>query len=215
MNSIPGGDAFRFSWEKTKSNLKFFIVSYIVSGLALIPSGIFLILTAVFAARSDWAITAVFGILMVLAFIATYAGLFIAYVKASMLMSAGEEVAIRDCMPTFDEWWKVLLANCIYFTGIGIGTLFCIIPGIWVAVKYWGYCWFIVEKGAGPVEALKEAGELSTDLVFDLLVFFVICGIIMWLGALVLLVGLIVAFPVVLMATTYVFRKLANMPVVG
>jgi uncharacterized membrane protein len=213
MNSIPRGDAFSYGWEKTKSNLKFFIVSYIVSGLALIPYGICLVLTVVFASRSDWAIATVFAILMAPVFIATYAALFTAYVKASMLISAGEEVAIRDCIPTFDEWWKTLVANIVYFAGIGIGLFFCIIPGIWVAIKYWGYCWFIVEEGASPIEALRQAGELSTDLVFDLLIFFVMCGVILWLGALVFLVGLAIAFPVALMAATYVFRKLADMPV--
>ena len=212
---VPISDAIGYGWEKAKGNLRFFILSYVLAGLALVPSGVCLVLTAVFAASSDWTLTVIFGILMVLSWLVVYVGLFIAYVKAGIRINAGEELTVRDCMPALDEWWKVFIANCIYLTLVGIGFLLCVIPGIWLAVKYWGYCWFIVEQGSGPVEAFREAGELSDGLTLELLVYFVICGVILGLGALAFIVGLALAFPVVLIATTYVFSKLAGLPVAG
>ena len=209
-DGVTEADAFSFGWEKTKGSLRFFFMSYIVSGLVFIPSGILLVLTIVFAAKSDWTLTTIFAILTVIAWLIPYVALFVAYVKAGMLIAAGEEVAIRDCLPSLGEWWKVLIANCVYATAVGIGLLLCVVPGIWFALKYWSYCWFIVAEGYGPIEALKAAGDLSRGITFDLLFFFVICGIILGLGALAFLIGLAVAFPVVLMATTYLFCKLTN-----
>lgn len=214
-DSIPIGSAFDFGWEKMKGNLRFFLISYIVAGLCFLPAGLFLVLTAVFAAKSDWVLTAIFAVLMVIAYIVPYVGIFIGYLKAGIRICSGEELHVKDCLPTVEEWFKVFIANCIYFTMVGVGLLLCVLPGIWLAVKFWSYGWFIVAEGSGPIEAFKEAEELTSDLTFDFLVFFVLCGVVLAIGWIALLIGLAFAFPVVLIATTYVFAKSAGIAAPG
>jgi hypothetical protein len=213
IENIPRGEAMRFGWEMTKENLGFFIASYIVAGLVWCVSGVLLILTVAHAADGNAGTAALFGLLTFLVSTITAAIMFVSYVKAGMFISAGYDVSIRDCLPTVGEIAKVYAAYFIWFVGIGIGLVFFILPGIWVALKYWPCGWIIIEKGLGPVEALKEAGELTDLLKFDLMFFFIVCGLVLFLGALVFLVGILIAFPVVLIATTYVFRLMANLEV--
>ncbi|MGH2461766.1 MAG: hypothetical protein ACRDIY_23170, partial [Chloroflexota bacterium] len=66
----------------------------------------------------------------------------------------------------------------------------------------------VVDQGLGPFAALEKSSDLTRGVKWKLLGFLIILAAIEIAGAIVFLVGLLVAVPVVVLATTYVFRQL-------
>lgn len=212
--AIPKGEAIRYGWNILEDHFGLFLGTYLLAALIQIPVLILFVLTIVFAARSNWALMAVFAILCALAAIPTYNALFIGYVKISLLICSGKEVGIRDFLPTVEELSRMILASCFYFAGVFIGLLLCILPGVWFALKYWNYGWIIIAEDERPIGAFLKAGKLSRHIKLDLFYHFVLCFILLLAGILVCMIGFLLAFPTVLLATTYVHLKLADMPAV-
>ncbi|AZR73372.1 hypothetical protein BBF96_08240 [Anoxybacter fermentans] len=83
-----------------------------------------------------------------------------------------------------------------------------VIPGIiwWIKFRFFSY--FIVDKGFGPIKALKKSSEITRDVKLDLFLFEVLLRFINVVGALCLVVGLVITVPVTLVANAYVYREL-------
>lgn len=77
-----------------------------------------------------------------------------------------------------------------------------------MTIKLQFYSYFIVDKNAGPIEALKKSWAITRGVKWDLFLFGLLLGLITLAGLLALVVGLFVAIPVGLLANTYVYRKL-------
>lgn len=73
-----------------------------------------------------------------------------------------------------------------------------------------GLCYyFVIDKGLGPVQALKASSRTTMGAKWQLLGFGILCGLINLLGLLCLVVGVFAAYPTVLVASALVYRQLA------
>jgi hypothetical protein len=71
------------------------------------------------------------------------------------------------------------------------------------------FAYFVVDKNKNPIEAIKASWEATAGSELNLLVlWFASLGIVI-LGVLALFVGLLAAIPVVLLAVTFVYRRLS------
>jgi uncharacterized membrane protein len=91
---------------------------------------------------------------------------------------------------------------------VAIGFVFLIVPGIYLAVKYQFYDYLIVDKGMGPIEAIKRSGVLTEGVKWNLVLFWLALVGINILGMIALGVGLIATVPVSWLANAYVYRRL-------
>lgn len=111
----------------------------------------------------------------------------------------------------FDAWgcfWRYVAAGILYGLIIMAGFILLIIPGIIWSVKF-GLCfYFIIDKGLGPIEALKASSRTTMGVKWDLFGFGIVCGLINLLGVLCLLVGVFATYPIVLVASALVYRQL-------
>jgi uncharacterized membrane protein len=89
-----------------------------------------------------------------------------------------------------------------------VGTILLIVPGIIWALKFQFYGYYIVDKNLKPVDALKMSAMSTSGKKGNLFVFFVLLGLINFLGLIALLVGLLISVPVTLLAYVYVYRLL-------
>ncbi|MGV8154618.1 MAG: hypothetical protein ACLKAO_09945 [Alkaliphilus sp.] len=89
----------------------------------------------------------------------------------------------------------------LYFTSIAV------LMFIWM-IRAWFYDYFIVDRGSGPVEALKRSWRITKKATWQLCLFFLMTLGINLLGAFFLLIGLFVTVPTTLLAFAYVYRKL-------
>jgi len=88
------------------------------------------------------------------------------------------------------------------------GTILLIVPGVIWAVKFQFFSYFIIDKGLGPIEALKKSSAITKGVKWNLLGFDLLIGGIALLGVLALLIGLLAAIPTAMIAMAFVYRKL-------
>lgn len=101
-----------------------------------------------------------------------------------------------------------LVGALLYGLMVGIGFLLLIVPGVYLAIRYGLFWYAIVDGRKGIVDAFKESARITDGVKWNLLVFaFASIGVIV-LGVLCLGVGLLVAVPVVMLATAHLYRVL-------
>jgi hypothetical protein len=69
--------------------------------------------------------------------------------------------------------------------------------------------YFVVDKGMGPIEALKASARITKGNRMRLLALFAAGMLISLFGALALIVGLLVAIPVITLASVHAYRRLS------
>lgn len=113
-------------------------------------------------------------------------------------------------LPTsFFGWWLDIYENPFYGAFWGIVFVLSSILGVYLAVKFALFPYFIVDKRAGPIEALEGSGKATTGAKWDLLALFILIAIVTALGALFFIIGLFAALPTTWVATAFVYRHLS------
>ncbi len=108
---------------------------------------------------------------------------------------------------------KIILTGLVLSIVSTIGFALCILPGILFAIFSYFTIYFVVDKDLDPFEAIGSSFKLVSNnfgqaLLSGLLVVLVILG-----GAILCLVGLLAAIPVVTIAGAYAFRRFQGQPV--
>jgi hypothetical protein len=112
----------------------------------------------------------------------------------------------------FDAWdcfWRYLGAGILYCLIVLGGLILLIVPGIIWAVKFSLCYYFVIDKGLGPIEALKASSRATMGVKWRLFGFGILCALINLLGMLCLLVGVFATYPTVLIAGVLVYRQLS------
>jgi uncharacterized membrane protein len=108
-----------------------------------------------------------------------------------------------------EEVVRYFLGSLIYGLIVFAGFILLIIPGIYWGIKYQYYSYLIVEKKMGPLDAIKKSGQITQGNIGNLFLFNLLLIVVSLLGLLALVVGVLVASPVVGIAQAYVYRKLS------
>jgi uncharacterized membrane protein len=103
---------------------------------------------------------------------------------------------------------KLIGASILYNLAVMLGLILLIIPGIYLALRFSMASYIIADTNAGIMDAFRESSRLTEGVKWNLILAFIVMGLIMLLGVLALFVGLIVAVPVVLIATTHIYVQL-------
>jgi hypothetical protein len=200
MKEFPYQQAVQFGWEKTKSNLGFLIlVMIIVAVINIIPDGIQnslpddLAVIVLLVGLVGWGINQVIQM-----------GL----IQISLKLNDEREAKFSDLFPFSEKTVNYIIGSILYGLIVIVGTILLIVPGIIWALKFQFYGYYIVDKNLKPVDALKMSAMSTSGKKGNLFVFFVLLGLINFLGLIALLVGLLISVPVTLLAYVYVYRLL-------
>lgn len=95
------------------------------------------------------------------------------------------------------------------FVGIAVvlGLILLVVPGIYLAVRLQFSTYYIVDKNAGIMDALKMSWELTKNGKLNLFLFDILLILLNFAGALLLGVGLLLTLPISLIAMTLLYRK--------
>ena len=194
------GEAVRFGWNIMKSNLGFFIGLLIVAALLyIVPS-----IIAERVAKENVLLGAIFhigdGVLSII--------ISIGLIKIALRFCDNEKGTFADLFTQYRLFFKYLFGSTLYVLIVIGGMILLIIPGFIWAIKFWFYDYFIVDKGVGPIEALKRSSAITKGIKWNSFVFFLLLGGINLVGALCLLIGLFATIPTTLVAAAFVYRKL-------
>lgn len=130
------------------------------------------------------------------------------FVRISLDVYDEKDFQVGDLFSEVGKWLKFFLATVLYGLLVFAGFILCIVPGIYFAVKYLFFAYYIVEKDYGIMDSFRASGDLTEGNKLDLFVLWVLLGLINAAGAMCLLVGLFVTIPLTLMAMVFVYRGL-------
>jgi hypothetical protein len=106
----------------------------------------------------------------------------------------------------FDRGHVYFLASTLYWASVAVGLVLLVVPGLVFAVRWNLFRWVIVETRSTPVAALRSAALLSARCRWPLLRVIVNATLLDLAGAALLGVGLLMAFPITLLARAVHFR---------
>jgi len=125
---------------------------------------------------------------------------------------SGNKLPFPELFTQFKYYWRVLLATLLLGLIVGVGFIFLIVPGIYLALKYQFTIYLIIDKNLGIMEAMNESSKMTDGVKMSLFMFGLMLIGVMLLGVICLGVGAFVAMPVAWLATVVVYRRLAGAP---
>ena len=224
------GDALSFGWAKFQANVGPILLSGLVLlvGLGIffgISLGISAVLTSdpscTFSDDGSYSFSDVTGFvvglvvqaittaLLLIAFQVISAGL----IRAALQVTDGGTWQFSEVLRT-DKIGKVLVAALLVAAITFVGTLLCYLPGIVAGFMLSYTMYFVVDRDLEPMAAVKASFELTKNNLGNTLVWYIVGGIVGFVGVLACGVGALVSLPVVLLGTAYTYRTLTGGTVV-
>ncbi len=195
--SFTIGGAIREGWELTKMNLGFLLVYQVI----------LYFLMWLFNGSSHTGFQ--FSIIQLIGWIIIALGK-MGFYNSALLLTKGLK-------PSFDQFYKNwrlflswMIASFIFGILFVIGFILLIFPGFYVATVFGFYPYFILDKGLGPIEALKESAQATKGVRLDVFLLFLTCIGLLILGLLFFGIGLLFTAPVTVIAVAVVYRKLTG-----
>ena len=194
-------EAILFGWNTLKKNLGFFL------GMLAIIVAVNVLVGLVMSSFSEEAPKVlVIGVSAVSWILDLLIGMGV--IKITLKFCDQEQATYRDLFSAYRLLLNYLVGLIVYGIIVAVGFIFLIVPGIYLAVKYQFYDYLIIDKGMGPIDAIKRSGVLTEGVKRNLVLFWLALVGINILGMIALGVGLIATVPVSWLANAYVYRRL-------
>lgn len=120
----------------------------------------------------------------------------------------GKEIYIGDLAKGFNVFVAAVLADILISVFISVGFLFLIVPGIVISALYMFALPLIIEKNMDFWQAMETSRKVVSRNIFELSAFILVLYILLFIGVLLLLVGFVVALPIVFAAIAYAYDDL-------
>jgi len=192
--------ALGFGWQATWAHLGFFIVLMIVVGvLEVVPGAV-----ANALARSSPVLSALLRLVgMVLSLLMS-----IGLIHIALRFVDQQPARLGDLFARASVFFPYLAVSLLAGIIVSIGLVLLVIPGIYLGLRFQFAPYLVVDRGIGPLAALAQSGDLTRGVKLRLLGFDLLLVLVWLVGALVLIVGLLVAMPTIILATAHVYRQL-------
>jgi uncharacterized membrane protein len=211
-------DAIGYGWNKFKDNvgpmlvgvLIVIVISIVVNIVAGIVSG-----NGGSAFGPNATDVSVAGILASLVSTAVSVVLSAVFARAALDVVDGQPF---DFMGAFGRlnFVNVLIAALLVSVVVTIGFILLVIPGLVALFLTYFTTLFVVDDDAeSPVKAITDSVKLIGANVGDSLLLALLSVLVLIAGAIALLVGLFVAYPVTAVASAYAYRKFRGQAVAG
>lgn len=212
----PGlGDALTYGWEKFKANLGPILTAVVIYVVGAIVVFAILYATVFAAARGGDAgfvgalfVFALMTVALVLLIFLVQAGL----IRGALAITRGETPTTQHFFTT-DHLGPVVAASLLIALASGVGTILCYIPGVIVSYLTQYALFFVIDKNMGAIDATRASVQFTVAHPGTLIVFAVVSVIILTVASIACLLPLLVAFPVVLIAQAYLYKRLQDQPV--
>lgn len=214
-------DAIRFAWDALKKNIWFFIVLMIIVAIFYnLPSFVMMALFQHYPQidmESMQSVLMMVGPLAILSII-MYLLIELGLIRISLYIRDNKTPEIKDLFNDPKLLIDYFIASLIFGLMIASGmiimslggfllrqndssfgfiivlALIFFVIGIYLFLKYQFYGYLIVDKGLGPIEALKQSSKLTDGALKNILVFWLelSCGI----AVILIILGILIAIPI-------------------
>ena len=200
------GDVLSFGWGVMKANLWFFVGVGIVGGIInLLPALVNNLIH--FAGLPEQDVLLITLPIMVIGWVVSFI-ISIGFTKIALSFCDARKPTFGTLFDFYGCFWRYVGAGLLYGLIVLGGLCLLIVPGIIWAVKFSLCYYFVVDKGLGPIQALKASSRTTMGAKLNLFGFGILCGLINYVGLLCLGVGIFATYPTVLVAHALVYRHL-------
>ena len=144
------------------------------------------------------------ALVMVLFFVALDLG----FRKIALDLHDRHDSSVKELFSSFSLTPKALIGWILYALMVWIGWLFFVLPGFIALLRFAFFPYFIVDKHAGPIDALKMRYAMTQDHVWDMFAFWVAIKIIAAVSFSTG-IGLAIVWPLTTLAYAFYYRKVA------
>ena len=209
MPALSIGDCIRFGWETFKKRPGILIGAFLL--VMIIPSipGILVPGPEVAPGVPPPPPTTAQVVAMLTSVVL---GLFVAMGTATFALCAHDDIAGVQIGDLWNPkvFWRFLGAELLAAIIIFIGLLLLVVPGVIAALGLGFVPFAVVDRGAGPTDALKESWRITKGHKGRLFLLGLALIGLNLLGLLALVVGLLVTVPISWLALTHAYRTLAS-----
>lgn len=192
-------EALRFGWTKTKEHFALLLSAMAI--MAVIRLGLSFVLDQV---KEQGLTEVVVGLVAA----AINMLLMMGFMRICLRLYDGQPAMVSELFSTYPLLFRYVVASLLYGVMVILGLLLLIVPGIIIGIRFQFYTPLIVDRGLGPVEALQQSLQVTKGVVWELFLFGVVTIGLNMLGALFFLIGLLLTFPVTILAAIFVYRHL-------
>jgi len=194
------GEAIGFGWETFKG--KAGILTALVL-ILLVIGGIFGYLSNLsIDANPDWVV------LINIASIVVNTIVQVGVIKLTLELTFSREVSLGCLFTNWRYFFRYLIASILYALIVVGGLVLFIVPGVIWGIKYSYFGYNIVEKDMGIIESLQESSRITMGYKGKLFWFNVVSVLLFVAGFVVLGVGIVVTYPIILVAKAYIYKEL-------
>ncbi|MBS1837042.1 MAG: hypothetical protein JST64_05035, partial [Actinobacteria bacterium] len=136
----------------------------------------------------------------------------VAFLRVGLLTTKGDRID-RAALFSTENLGPYILTVLLMVLCMAIGYMLCILPGIVVSLFLFFAPFYALDKGTSPMEAFRASITLVNRNLAKVVVLFIGAYIAIAIGNLACGLGIIVAFPVVMIAYAYMYRQLNGEPI--
>ena len=199
-------DAIRFGWETFKTRPWFFIGAMVIMAVANIAVGMV-------SGAVDTSTGGSYEEPTVLGNLVSYLlGVLISMGMTAFFLASHDNPQRVEFGTLWhpSPYWKYFATSVLASMAVAIGLVLLIVPGLIAMVLFMFSTFLVIDRGLGPIDALKASMEMTRGNRWPLFGFILLCLLILFVGVLALGVGLLVAAPVAGIAFAYAYRLLSG-----
>lgn len=218
------GDAFSWGWTKFTQQVGPFLLGVLayLAVIVVVSAVLFAVILGGTVAsvdpdtqelRNGAGVGLVFGYLLVAAVAVLLSAFMQAGVtRATLEVADGRRIEVGTFF-RFDDFGKVVVAALLVGLGTAVGTLLFVIPGLVFAFLAQFTLFYVIDKRMAPVDAIRSSFTLVSRNLGTVLLLFLAVYAANLVGSALCGIGQLVSFPVGLLATTWMYRRLQDEPV--
>jgi hypothetical protein len=191
---------FETGWRLFKSHAGVFVVSMLLLFLSWVVLEIAVVLLHQLGLAA-W-------LVLHLAWLFLFSGMLVGLHVMALKSVDGEIPRVGDLFGSLEWGPAYMLALSIYFLTVSGGLVLLIVPGIYLAIRYCLFAQVITDTSASALSALRKAAALAHCNWAPLGALFLIAFLLNIAGMSLLGIGLIISFPVSLLAIAGFYRFL-------
>jgi uncharacterized membrane protein len=135
-----------------------------------------------------------------------------AIARGGLALTEGRQLVFGELL-SFDKLGRLILGGLLLGFLVGVGLLLCILPGLVIALFGSFFVYFVLDADLGPIDAIKASFTFVKDNFGNILGLALLSFLIMIVGFLLCFVGVLAAWPIVVIAQAYTYKVLRGQPV--
>lgn len=206
LGRVDPGMALQLSWDLLKANLPILVTTH---GAFLLIQLVFQLISSV--AEQNGQPFAVMAI--ALGSTAAQWFLTIGLIIVTLQVARGQQPEF-GVMFSGGPWFaRVAVANLLFGLMVGLGFVLFIVPGIYLALRFWPFQYFIIDRDCSISESFSLAGQFTEGNKMSCFALGCIGVVVFLAGLLMLCVGLFFAYPVIMMMWTVAYLMMTRQPI--